>query len=69
MAKIKIPFLPQVHIREVLNEEGCVRLAELEEELEDMDREELYPHLMELVEQGDVAIFPVGDTVQVRDDS
>lgn len=47
---------------------GTERLCRIQEELNVDNRDHLYRPLMELVEQGDVAIFPMGEHVQVRDD-
>lgn len=47
---------------------GNERLCRIEEQLGVENRDHLYRPLMELVERGDVAIFPMGEHVQVRDD-
>lgn len=47
---------------------GTERLCRIQDELGVDNREHLYRPLMELVERGDVAIFPMGEHVQVRDD-
>ena len=52
-------------VRSVLDENGTVRLSKLADEL-DTTRTTLYESIMSLVEDGDAAVFPVGDVVQVR---
>lgn len=47
---------------------GADRLCRVEERVDVNEREHLYRPLMELVEQGDVAIFPMGEYVQIRDE-
>lgn len=74
MAKVEIPILDETvvtadeRVRNVVTEQGRVRLADLEEQLP-YSHTELRLTLVRLVEQGDVALFPIGDTVQVRDES
>jgi len=55
-------------VREHLTDVGIARLSELRDQLS-LDRYELRLALAHLVERGDVAVFPVGNTVQVRDES
>jgi hypothetical protein len=55
-------------VQEAIEEEGMMRLSELADELEH-DRAELYKPIMTRVEHGDLAVFPMGDTVQIRDES
>ena len=52
----------------VLDEKETARLADLADRL-NVDRASLHAPLMHLAERGDVAIFPVGDSVQVRSES
>jgi len=55
-------------VRSVVEEHETIRLSELATEL-DAGREDLYGALMEVVDDGDAAVFPVGDSVQVRAES
>jgi hypothetical protein len=55
-------------VRTILEERGRVRLSELADELH-TNRPTLYHAIMTLVEDGDAAIFPIGDVVQVRYES
>ena len=69
MAQVAIPFSspdtePSTEaVRAVLEERGTCRLSELREEL---DIDGLGEPLLELAEAGEVAVFPVGETVQVK---
>jgi Mn-dependent DtxR family transcriptional regulator len=53
------------HLNRVVDQKGTIRLTELADDLE-VDVPTLHGPLMELAKRGDVAIFPVGDSVQVR---
>jgi predicted ArsR family transcriptional regulator len=74
MAEIEVPFRDEPSpstidtLNEIVDDQGPVRLTELEEQLSVSDRE-LRFSLMQLVERGDAALFPVGDTVQVRSEN
>jgi hypothetical protein len=50
-------------VRAAIEDRGVCRLAELRD---DLDGNRLGPPLLELIEDGQVAVFPVGDTVQVK---
>lgn len=73
MSLVEIPVLdekvvsPDHRVKKIVTEKGRVRLAELEDELP-YSHTELRLVLFRLLEQGDVAVFPVGDSVQVRDE-
>jgi len=75
MAKVEIPFVDQrldeneeQMMLNIIESERTVRLSKLAE-MTGYDRDDLHLSLMQFVEQGDVAVFPVGDSVQVRFDS
>ena len=69
MAKIPVPFLTTPSdVLEAGDGHDVLRLEEIAEEL-DAVRSDLYEPLMELVERGEVAVFPVGGTVQIRFDT
>jgi hypothetical protein len=55
-------------LRDKIEEQGTIRLEELAKERGKPPRE-LYEPLMELVDAGEVAVFPVGEKVQIRWDS
>jgi hypothetical protein len=52
-------------VLEVAEKEGTLRKAELEKELDYSDRD-LDSALVRAVEHGKIALFPVGDSVQIR---
>lgn len=56
---------PERVLRVVDDHNGVARLENIVEEI-DADHADLRDPLVRLVEQGDVALFPVGDSVQVR---
>jgi hypothetical protein len=69
METIPIPqSLLAERARSTIEEHGTMRLSELADKL-DMDREDVYGPLMEVVDDGDAAVFPVGNSVQVRPES
>jgi DNA-binding IclR family transcriptional regulator len=69
MDEIPVPFLTTPSdVLEVGEDHDVLRLEEIAEEI-DAVRSDLYKPLMELVERGEVAIFPVGGSVQVRFDT
>jgi hypothetical protein len=71
MAKVPIPFQEDKtadELVELVNETGTMRKAEIEQEVEATD-ERLNNALVQAVERGDIALFPVGGTVQVRDET
>lgn len=69
MAKFYISSLDESNqidqLKTIVDERGRVRLTELEDELS-LPPDDLRAALVELVEDGDAALFPIGDTVQVR---
>jgi len=52
-------------VRSTLEEEQIIQLSELASRLS-ANKENLHLAVMKLVENGEAAIFPVGDTVQIR---
>lgn len=67
MVEVRVPFLgsPSAkEIEDVLDENGQVRLSELKDELPETD--DVARALLDLVERGKVAVFPVGDVVVVK---
>lgn len=67
----KVPVPASVSPSEILeagSDQDVMRLEELAEEI-DTNRSDLYKPLMELIERGDAAAFPVGGSVQVRFES
>ena len=69
MNKFYIPVLdesnPVEQMSTILDERGPVRLTELEDEFS-LPPDAFRATLVQLVKRGDAALFPVGDTVQVR---
>jgi predicted ArsR family transcriptional regulator len=65
MTAVPVGDVDDDRVRTILDEEGTVRLSELAEEL-GTNRPTLYNTIMTLVEDGDAAVFPIGDVVQVR---
>jgi hypothetical protein len=74
MAKVDIPILdedvdtPTEKISAIVTDQGTIRLSELRDEL-NLNDHQLRLALFELLERGDLALFPIGDSVQVRDES
>lgn len=75
MVKLEIPILDETtttiatdEVMEVVADAGILRKTELEEQVE-LSGRELTTALVQLVERGDVALFPIGDHVQIRDES
>lgn len=70
MTEIPIPFYEDATIpvvRSYLDEHGQVRLSEMREDLDDDKHLGSIPHaLFELVEDGEVALFPVGEEVIIK---
>jgi DNA-binding IclR family transcriptional regulator len=67
--EVPIPFVTSPNdVLEAGDGHNVLRLEEIAEEL-DVVRSDLYKPLMELVERGEVAVFPVGESVQVRFDT
>lgn len=73
MTEVPIPFtdkdlekdtLPVV--RDYLQDGGQVRLSDLRHDLDDGHHGSIGPALVELVEDGEVALLPVGDEVVIR---
>jgi hypothetical protein len=62
MVVVAVP--DQEEIRTILKEEGRIRKSELEERVD--PGAHLHHHLVMLVEDGDAAMFPVGDAVILR---
>jgi predicted ArsR family transcriptional regulator len=56
------------HVRSIIDEEGTVRLSELADQL-GTTTTTLHAPIMELVEDGKAAVFPIGDVVEVRAES
>jgi hypothetical protein len=54
----------QEEIKTILKQEGRIRKSELEERVDPIAH--IDHHLVTLVEDGDAAIFPVGDVVIIR---
>jgi hypothetical protein len=71
MAEIPIPFEERVSasdVIEIAQREGTLRKSDLEDETDVTDRE-LDTALVRAVERGEIALFPIGDSVQIRDES
>lgn len=68
MTAVPVGDVDLERIRSVVEEQGVVRLAELTDRT-GTDRAGLYGPLMRLVESGEVAIFPIGESVQIRSES
>jgi len=74
MVEIEVPFQgPDIRgnqtgpsVREVVRERGQLRLSELRERC---DQDDLAHDLLELVENGVIALLPIGDVVVVRSES
>lgn len=69
MTTIEIPREVQAgFVQNIIKEKGgSVRFSELAEQF-DGDSDSLRLALFELVEDGEVAIFPIGNVVQVREE-
>lgn len=74
MVEIELPVLDETvtttdePVRDVIQQEGTLRLSELEDELDHSDVD-LRLSLFRLLEDGDVALYPVANSVIVEDDS
>jgi len=69
MTAVPVSHIDGKRILQILEKEnGVTRLGELADRV-GADRAELYDPLMRLPESGEVAIFPVGDSVQIRSES
>jgi len=69
MTAVPVSHIDGKRILQILEKEnGVTRLGELADRV-GADRAELYDPLMRLAESGEVAIFPVGDSVQIRSES
>lgn len=69
MTAVPVSSVDGERILQVLQEEnGVARLSELVDRT-GADRAGLYDPLMRLVESGEVAIFPIGESVQIRRES
>jgi hypothetical protein len=70
MPEIPIPFNEDATLpvlRDYLDEHGRVRLSEVRDDLDSDDHLGSIPYaLFELVEDGEVALLPVGDEVIIR---
>lgn len=64
MVAIPMPHVVD-DVAEIVEDEGTMRFSELAEEV-DVRTDALRISLMQLAERGDVAVFPVGDSVQIR---
>jgi hypothetical protein len=68
MAEVPLPFVEHISasdVIEIAEERGTLRKTDLEDEIDAPD-DELDTALVRAVERGDVALFPVGDSVQIR---
>lgn len=71
MAEIPVPFLNPVTAQDVIEiaeEEENLRKSELEKQINASDGE-LDTALVRAVERGKIALYPVGNTVQIRHES
>lgn len=69
MTVVEIPWADDATlpvIRDYLEEHGQVRLSELREDLDDDHTGRIGPSLFELVVDGEVALFPVGEEVIIK---
>lgn len=65
MTAVPITSVDRQRLLQDIDDNGVSRLSEVADRM-GSTRTELYHPLMELVERGEVAVFPIGDTVQVR---